>query len=254
MDLANIFSAEVAKNHLFGANLKRDLNTLVAEGDGMYAGDGRHYLHVGRSALDCISIGLTHGTKKPDDIRSALDFGCGFGRVTRWLAAAFPCAELMGMDINAQAIAAMENVLKVRGFVLSPDWSNFPVAQFDLIWVGSLFTHISAKKSALLLDRLSKILKPDGILAATTHGRLVVDRIRCRERNYNLSEEASAELLSLYDSDGYGFVPYSAGQDYGISVCRASRFIDMADQVRLRSLVFVSRGWANHQDFFSFSR
>jgi hypothetical protein len=59
----------------------------LQEGDAMYAGNDRHYLFCGASALNVILSALR--LAELTDPAAVLDFGSGAGRVTRWLRATF---------------------------------------------------------------------------------------------------------------------------------------------------------------------
>ena len=66
------------------------VNLELYSGDAMYAGNDRHYLECGASALQVVLAALQLGRcRTPGNI---LDFGSGAGRVTRWLRAGFPSA------------------------------------------------------------------------------------------------------------------------------------------------------------------
>ncbi len=59
------------------------VNLELYSGDAMYAGNDRHYLECGASALQVVLAALQLGRHTTPG--SILDFGSGAGRVTRWL-------------------------------------------------------------------------------------------------------------------------------------------------------------------------
>jgi SAM-dependent methyltransferase len=239
----------------FLTDLKRGLVTKVAVGDGMNSGDGEYYLKCGRSALDCINISLKYAIKNPEKLESVLDFGCGFGRITRWLLAAFPSARLVGMDVDAKAVEATRALYNIPVHQIDRDWKNTPENErFDLIWVGSLFTHIGEDQSKRLLYLLLKLLKPGGVLATTIHGNYVLGRLTSREKTYNLDEAGVTQMLSQFEKTQYGFASYDKHTRYGVSVTTTQKFMDIGVSVKLKPLVFIDRGWVRHQDFVAFYR
>lgn len=185
-DLAEVFEAERKLHASFDRDLAHVLITKVGKGDGMYNGNGQAYLRV--------------------------DFACGFGRVTRWLAAAFPNATLAAMEVNPKAVDFVADAFPAKTYAVDFEWHSVPNDQYDLIWCGSLFTHISREKSERLLAVLVERLRPGGLLATTTHGAFVADQLRRGTKSYQLSDSAIAQLLRGYDADHYGFGPYDVVQ------------------------------------------
>lgn len=253
-DLAEVFEAERKLDASFDRDLVHKLTTKVGKGDGMYNGNGQAYLRVGRSALDCIELALRSALKNKTEVRSILDFPCGFGRVTRWLAAAFPNATLAAMEVNPKAVDFVADVFPAKAYVVDPEWQSVPNDRYDLIWCGSLFTHVSRERSERLLAVLLERLRPGGILATTTHGAYVANCLRRRTKTYQLSESAITQLLRGYDGDQYGFGPYDGASDYGISACRPELFMQSGSAAGLVPHLFVARAWNRHQDLFGFLR
>lgn len=101
-----------------------------------------------------------------------------------------------------------------------------------------------------VLSFLRASLSFDGLLVFTTHGRIVEDRLRRRERTYNLSEENVNSLLFKLDTNGYGFAPYTGMDNYGISVSSPWRIAQMSKLTGLSLIQFQDRAWAAHQDVF----
>jgi SAM-dependent methyltransferase len=105
--------------------------------------------------------------------RSALDFGCGAGRVLRHFAPEADRCEFHGCDIDEPAIAW-------AGKHLSPPFSFFrsrevpplkqPDSSFDLIWATSVFTHLVHETWSRWLLELHRLLRPGGILMASYLG------------------------------------------------------------------------------------
>jgi len=90
--------------------------------------------------------------------RSALDFGCGVGRLTRALAARVPL--VAGVDAAPSMLRlARENVPEAQFS------SAIPVQAFDLIVSLIVFQHIPVARGEALLDELLGRLSPDGIAA-----------------------------------------------------------------------------------------
>ena len=169
-----------------------------------------HYFFVGRSNLYTIYniLNIRRGySKDVPALETILDYGCGYGRVTRWLCAAFPDARISVTDLNMQAAEWCAKQFQCVRIDLAP-----PVAAFDLIWVGSVFTHLKAEVAEALLERLLAALKPNGVLAITTHGRPAIMRMEdfdwendARDwMHFRLGRERFEQVAAGYRDCGYG--------------------------------------------------
>lgn len=101
-----------------------------------------------------------------------LDFAAGWGRVTRFLAAAFPQQRLEVSDISTGAVEFQRRVLGIEGFPSAHRPGELDLAGregYDALLVGSLFTHLPAGSFGAWLERLLGLLGPGGVLAFSTH-------------------------------------------------------------------------------------
>jgi len=223
----------------------------VAAKDRMYNGNDAYYLEVGANALHLIDRSLAAISRRSDEIRLLLDYACGFGRVLRWLCAAFPQAQIVAADADAKAIAAVKELFEVDTFTLDRSLRENIGNDFDLIWVGSLATHLPEEALQALLFRLHSLLSNHGLLVATIHGHYVAGRISRGEKNYGLDASETEALLESYRRDGYGFGAYPGQSSYGIAVSTASKVLSMCEVAHLRPILFQERAWVRHQDCFA---
>jgi hypothetical protein len=115
----------------------------------------QHYFYVGRSnlltVLNVLSVRSTYrGGDAP--IRDILDFGCGHGRVTRWFVAAFPKAQIHITDYQKTAVEFC-----VANFGCRATDNEIPAARFDLVWLGSVFTHLPSQIVEPLLETTARL-------------------------------------------------------------------------------------------------
>jgi hypothetical protein len=140
------------------------------------------------------------------------------------------------------------------GIYSAPDLSdvNFTTA-FDVIWVGSLFTHVDSGRAERWLRHLCNALAPDGILVATFHGMWSIEVHNSYERLIGSAEWA--KILLEFRATGWGYAEYSEDVDYGVSLCRPSRVIDMASAIEgIRIISYTERGWAGNHDVLTLAR
>ncbi len=226
----------------------------------MLAANREHYFAAGQSALHCIRVSML--AAGVETFRNILDLPCGYGRVLRHLRFAFPEARLTACDINTGGIqfcATTFGATPVQG-----DESARKIqleGNYDLIWMGSLLTHLDSIHSAEFVETLSAQLSVKGLLVFTIHGRTALERMRSEASVYALDSSGVAEILRQYEDDGYGFARYPEGfatgaeENYGISLtspCWIFRQIEKSQ--RLRLLNYSEGAWDNHQDVVTFRR
>ena len=100
-----------------------------------------------------------------------------------------------------------------------PDLVTLP-GSYDLIWCGSLFTHLPERECLGLLGLFERHLEPGGVLIFTTHGRTIYELLDAGRLNFAIQASGRRELCRGYEKDGFGFEPYTHSRDggYGITV------------------------------------
>jgi methylase of polypeptide subunit release factors len=122
------------------------VSARVHPNDTMYAvSSDEEYLSAGLSALRCIEYCLNF-SNNDNKVRTILDFPCGYGRVLRFLRARFPDADVTVSDIVPEAVAFCTRVFAAIPEMSNRDFTRLSISRrFDLVWCGSLITHIGTK-------------------------------------------------------------------------------------------------------------
>jgi len=219
----------------------------------MFKGNSDHYFAVGQSALDCIRVSML--AAKITTFTDILDMPSGHGRILRHLQAAFPEARLTACDIEVDAVDFCSHT-----FGASPVYANelpgdirLP-SSYDLIYVGSLLTHLDEARCADFLKFFRSALRKKGLLLFTTQGRFVAKCMREGSGTYGLLPESIPKLLLDYESRDFGYLNYPkkkkfVSENYGISLASPRWVftqIEKMDDMRL--VTFTEQGWDNHQD------
>jgi SAM-dependent methyltransferase len=134
--------------------------------------DEQSFLKVGR----VVSMNLLSTLRAVDapwrEASAVLDFGCGSGRVARYMATAAPL-RMFGCDIDAEAIAWNQQHLgRIGEFAVNPHWPPLPYSDhaFDLVYAVSVFTHLPEDMEEAWLAELQRVTRPGGTLLLTSHG------------------------------------------------------------------------------------
>lgn len=110
-------------------------------------------------------------------IKTLLDFGCGSGRLLVGWHIISPHIELFGCDLNAHLIQwAQQNLPSAIHCQLNNLTPPLPYQndQFDLIYLISVFTHLSITTQKQWIAELKRILRPNAYILITLHGLLYV--------------------------------------------------------------------------------
>ena len=221
---------------------------LIAANDDMFAGDTSRYFNAGRSALANIILAMNIANK--DACESILDIPCGYGRVLRYIRAKFPYADVTACDLNREAVDFCVSTFGVNGIYSEKNLETLRLNQkFDLIWCGSLLTHLDAPLWRAFIKFFSDHLNKEGILALTTHGQVSAQWLHENHYDYGLDKNEIPTILDRYNATGFGYLNYPNVPDYGVSIAsRAWVLAEFQRHAGLKLLSFVEAGWDDHQD------
>jgi SAM-dependent methyltransferase len=220
----------------------------IAPGDVMYKSDPDHYFFWGGQALE--AIGRFRALSGSSPIKTILDFPSGHGRVMRFLRSAFPDALITACDVDLDAVDFCARTFDAVPLYSTADLEELHLqGTYDLIWCGSLLTHVHADQWRALLRLFSEHLGQSGLLVLTTHGRHQVERLRIKQSTLGLSDWAAAVIVSDYERVGFGYQNYPGREGYGISLSSPSWVCSQIVQTSgLRLVGYHERGWGQYQD------
>jgi SAM-dependent methyltransferase len=244
-----IASAEITnreKEILSGASLETHaLDTMYEKGR------GEHYLGVGLSALRALDRVISEGPEPT----SVLDFASGYGRVLRLLMRRFEGARVVACEIDPTAVEYCVHQFGVQAVLSENDLSTLSLRQkFDLIWCGSLITHLDEGRARDLLAFVERHLTDRGVGVLSVHGEVTVEALRAETNDYGLAPGSVASLLAGYEATGYGHASYGGHDGYGISAVSVRKLDELASEARLSRRTVQARGWDDHHDVYDFVR
>jgi len=222
----------------------------IAPGDEMYRGDEAHYFDVGESALHCIETALFAARRKKSSINRILDLPCGHGRVMRFLQKAFPVARLTACDLEREGVEFCAKNFAALPVVSRVEVADIPLeGPYDLIWCGSLLTHLPQEKCAAFLKLFQRLLLPGGLLVFTLHGRRCETELETGKNRCGLDDPQIASLLADYRRTGFGYVDYADSPGYGISLALPSFVLaNFVQDPKWQLLGYHETGWDQRQD------
>jgi len=219
----------------------------ISPNDSMYVTE-EHYFSVGHSALKCIKLAMLAAGK--EDFKNILDLPCGHGRVLRMLKAAFSKAQITACDLDRDAVDYCAKVFGATSVYSKKQPDQIAIqGKFDLIWCGSLLTHLKSSHWGSLLNLFNSLLCPGGLLIFSTQGRCSIHWIRSGICTYDLDSTQLSILLDGWERNGFGYVDYLNMNDYGVSVSSLAWVLLQLEKLPdLRLLTVTEMGWDNHQD------
>lgn len=240
--------------------LLNQVESRISPGDGMYIGNGAHYFKVGLSAIACIEAAID--AARLNTVRHALDLPCGHGRVLRFLVRRFPEVRWTASDLDRKGVDFCVRTFGVEGVYSQFGLSEFSLDhQFDLIWCGSLITHLNDTGIRGLLSFFARHLSPGRLMIFTTHGERVIQRMLNRTFDYGIANENIPALIDAYRNNGFGFTDYPHASDYGVSgggygvsLTTPEWIRAEAEKLGLNEVYFSEHGWDDHQDVYGFVR
>jgi SAM-dependent methyltransferase len=155
-----------------------------------YLSSGREHFEKMTSILGESGFAVRAGQR-------VLDFGCSAGRLIRYFAETAADCEVRGVDISAKHIFwCRHNLSPPFRFTHTTTFPHLPFEDgyFDLIYSGSVFTHIADLSDAWLLE-LKRILRPGGMLYVTVHDEHTIDVLKSDFPDADLTK-----LVFAYDA------------------------------------------------------
>jgi SAM-dependent methyltransferase len=157
------------------------------------------------------------------------DFGCGCGRLTRYLHLSSRY-DASASDANpalaSWCASSLPGVATSLNRLKPP--LDLPAASVDIVYSVSVFTHLPLEAANAWLAELARITVPGGLIAITTHGYGALDIIAASPRHqqmFGLTAQDVAEIKLTLPDHGHIYLRYghealkmaNLGDDYGNS-------------------------------------
>ena len=209
----------------------------------------------GRQSVDDYRLALSRIGRRIEDFDRVLDFGCGCGRVLRWLGDLPPTTSVHGCDIDPEAVEWLRSDLPHFAVLRNEPLPSleYRSASFDLVLCHSVFTHLDEAYQDAWLQELCRVTVDDAILLISFMG----DHAFAKRVHEEASLAATPELLRAErNREGLLFLP---GDDVGLpdfyqTTYHANWYVFEHWSRYFNVLAHVERGALNYQDLLVLKR
>ena len=136
-----------------------------------------------------------------------LDFGCGWGRITRFFFKDISCGGVLGVDVDPEMVAFCVDEMRCGSYrvIGAHPPMGFEDGSIDAIFAYSVFSHLAERTALKWIEEFSRVLSPGGVLVATTQGRFFLD--------YCESLQGKDHEFGWHQALSRSFIPIQAARD-----------------------------------------
>ncbi len=137
-----------------------------------------------------------------DSNTAILDFGVGWGRMIRFFYKDIPSEGIFGIDVMPEMVDVCKKTLPSGKYSVSSPLppTGFADNSFDIIFAYSVFSHLRDDAAEAWIKEFSRILKPNGIVVATTEGKAFLDKCEYYQKH---PEKAADSIWHQMISEGF---------------------------------------------------
>jgi SAM-dependent methyltransferase len=252
-------AARVAVGRLMPARRYDGIPGSIHFNDFMFGGGSpdeiASYAERARNVIAAIERVLEVAGKQTHEVERWLDFGCGYGRVIRFLVERVPPERVWACDVIEEGARFCEREFGVTALVSSPDVESVEVGRFDFLYAISVVSHLNERNTEAFLRLVGDALVVGGIALFTTHGEWSLEHAELYGPEYaEVADALAAEIGAV--GIAYRRYPYTS-DDYGMT-WHSREFIETT-MSRLHDgtvvpLMFEPHGLDGHQDVYAFRR
>jgi 2-polyprenyl-3-methyl-5-hydroxy-6-metoxy-1,4-benzoquinol methylase len=184
--------------------------------------------------------------------KRVLDYGCGWGRITRFFLKDVAAGNLWGIDCNKDLIDFCRESNPWSCFELNDPMppTDLPGDQFDLVFSYSVFTHLREDVHLAWLDELGRLAKPGGLLILSIRPRYFISYCATLTAVSDRSPNPNDGLVALFPDPERALADYDGGRFVFVPY-RNSSYGDWCGEACI-SRAYVEREWASRFELLDF--
>lgn len=183
-------------------------------------------------------------------VKRLLEWGCGCGRLTGWLAREPGIGSVHGCDVDPEMIRWCRENLPSADFSTIPTYppTSFAEGSFDAILSYSVFTHLLEEVQQAWLRELHRVLAPGGLFLTSVHGDFAIWCTFPAKRARAIMESGFDD--SLVDGSLDGILP----EGYYRATFQTRDYTETHWRSYFEILEYLEGGAFNHQDLIVMRR
>lgn len=123
--------------------------------------------------------------------KKLLDFGCGWGRITRMWLRCIPGENITGVDPMTDMNSLCQNTIPNVHFMLTqpaPPILALADQAFDIVTAYSVFSHLNEEYLNLWVNEFARLVKPSGMMFITTRSRKFINHLHQKQEDNSFAE------------------------------------------------------------------
>lgn len=175
------------------------------------------YRDGAQHVITSIERALQHGGRDVDSVSRWLDFGCGYGRVLRYLTRTVEPSRVWATDVIPDAVRFCAREFGVHPVESNKAMATLDMGTFDFVYAISVLTHLNAADSSEFLRLMGRTLNGAGLVLFTTQGECTAENLRDAGLPQSIVQQGLA-IADEFAHRGLSYRPYGYySRDYGVT-------------------------------------
>jgi SAM-dependent methyltransferase len=215
------------------------------------------YRESALNAISNIEASLTAVGSSMDDVVTWLDFGCGYGRVLRFLVDRVEPWRVSAIDVIVEGVDFCAAEFGITAIHSTAPLDRLRLGPFGFVYAISVLTHLNEENGQRFLELTRRTLDVGGIFMFTTHGRWTLDHLG---RYGRAVVEMEAQIRGCMDEQGFAYQPYrhyGSDSSYGLAWHDRAYIEDAMRRLHSNTMELVRfepHSLYHHQDVYAYRR
>ena len=183
-----------------------------------------------------------------------LDYGCGWGRITRLFPTLTSDENVYGVDVDSRLISSANECASTMEFKEIESMGELPFDSggFDLIFANSVFSHLSEKSAMSTLTELVRVLSLEGMLIVSVLELKEMEKFYSNQKQREWIEKilgTQEEATKMLTEKNFVWGDTKRWDNYGIAIMNDSWLEDHLSTIGAKLIDTYRSGAAGSQNY-----